>query len=284
MEYVALRKEVAALPGGDGNANLFAESLLPLKRDKMTAFPFVLKPTEIALKFQRVSKFYGSFQALKEVNLEVREGECFGLVGVNGAGKTTLIKCLLDFCETDSGCIEIFGLDHRSTASRRRLAFLPERFSPPYYLTGRDFLAYLLNLRGLRYDQTQAKAMLAQLDLDPVCLSRPVRSYSKGMAQKLGLVGCFLTQRDLYVLDEPTSGLDPKARALFKDIARRLRAESKTIFFTSHSLPDVAETCDRIAVTHDGRVFFMGTPSELRHRYDNEDLEQAFLHLIACPS
>ena len=271
-----------ALPRASGNATLLAESLLYLKRVKLPASSVVLEPTEIAVKFERVSKFYGSFQALKDVDLEVRRGECFGLVGVNGAGKTTLIKCLLDFCETDSGHIEIFGSDHRASASRRRLAFLPEQFSPPYYLTGKDFLAYLLNLRGLRYDQAQAKAMLARLDLDPICLSRPVRSYSKGMAQKLGLVGCFLTQRELYVLDEPTSGLDPKARALFKDLMRWLRSEFKTIFFTSHSLRDVAETCDRMAITHDGRVFFVGTPSELRRQFDNNDLEQAFLRMIAC--
>jgi ABC-2 type transport system ATP-binding protein len=238
-------------------------------------------PFEIALKFEGVSKMYGTAAALRDVRLEVRGGECFGLVGVNGAGKTTLIKCLLDFCETDAGKVEIFGLDHRLTAARRRLAFLPERFSPPYYLTGRDFLEFLLKLRGVSYEEAKARAMLDALDLDPNCLSRPVRSYSKGMAQKLGLAGCFLTERDLYVLDEPTSGLDPKARALCKSLLRRLKSQNKTVFFTSHSLADVAETCDRMAVAHDGRIFFVGPPSELQHQYDTRDLEQAFLCCIA---
>jgi ABC-2 type transport system ATP-binding protein len=240
--------------------------------------------SEVALKFRGVAKFYGKAAALRGVDLEIKDGECFGLVGVNGAGKTTLIKCLLDFCDTDAGTVEIFGLDHRLTAARSRLAFLPERFSPPYYLTGRDFLEFLLKLRGLSYEDAKARAMLEALDLDPNCLSRSVRSYSKGMAQKLGLAGCFLTERDLYVLDEPTSGLDPKARALCKSLLRRLRCQGKTVFFTSHSLADVAETCDRMAVAHDGRIFFVGPPSELKRKYDKEDLEQAFLCCIARPN
>src|SRR5687767_13185427 len=102
--------------------------------------------SDAALRLERVGKAYAGVAALAELTLEVRRGEFLALVGVNGAGKTTLIKCLLDFCETDRGRIEIFGVSHRETSARSRLAYLPERFNPPYYLTGRDFPEYMLRL------------------------------------------------------------------------------------------------------------------------------------------
>jgi ABC-2 type transport system ATP-binding protein len=233
-----------------------------------------------ALRFERVTKRFGSALALSELSLEVAAGQTFGLAGMNGAGKTTLIKCLLDFCDLHAGRIEVFGVPHRVTASRAPLVFLPERFVPPYYLTGRDFLRYMLKLRDVPY---AAEAMLACLDLDASALTKPVRAFSKGMTQKLGLAGCFLTRRDLYVLDEPTSGLDPKARALLKVQIGRLRAEGRTIFLTSHSLADVEEICDRMAIIHRGELRFAGTPQELRERYSSATLEQAFLACIDSP-
>jgi ABC-2 type transport system ATP-binding protein len=173
-------------------------------------------PAGAALAFERVCKRYRSREVLDGLTLTVRAGECFGLVGMNGAGKTTCIKALLDFHRVDAGAINVFGVPHTRTASRARLAFLPERFMPPYYLTGRDFLAYAARLQGNEPDARAAAAMCEELDLDPEALARPVREYSKGMAQKLGLVACFRSGRELLVLDEPMSGLDPKARLLVK--------------------------------------------------------------------
>ena len=185
--------------------------------DKFSAY-------DVALRFERLAKTYQGAAALVDFSLEVRRGEYVALVGENGAGKTTLIKCLLDFCETDRGRIEIFGVSHRETSARARLAYLPERFNPPHYLTGRDFLEYMLLLHRAPYDDVRVARMFAALDLDPAALSRPARTYSKGMTQKLGLASCLLSGKELYVLDEPTSGLDPKARALFKRELRALRA------------------------------------------------------------
>jgi ABC-2 type transport system ATP-binding protein len=238
--------------------------------------------TDLALRFADLSKAYGGAAALSGFSLEVKRGEFFGLVGVNGAGKTTLIKCLLDFCETGSGAIEIFGVPHRVTAARSRLAYLPERFNPPFYLTGRDFLRYLLELHRTPYDEARATRMFGALDLDPSALDRPARAYSKGMTQKLGLAACLLSGKDLYVLDEPTGGLDPKARALLKSELKALRGAGHTVFFTSHALADVAEMCDRMAVLHAGRLRFAGTPRELTDRFGASDLEQAFLSCIAA--
>ncbi len=159
-----------------------------------------------ALRLQAVTKRYGLQPALDRVDLAVERGEFFGLVGLNGAGKTTLIKGLLDFCDLDGGIAEIFGISHLRTESRRGLAFLPERFTPPYFLTGRDFLRYMLRLHGVPFSPPRVAQVLAELDLEPAALQKPVRDFSKGMSQKLGLAACLLSDRDLLVLDEPMSG------------------------------------------------------------------------------
>ena len=238
-----------------------------------------------ALRFTRVTKRYGTSSALVDFSLDVRQGEFFGLVGVNGAGKTTLLKCLLDFCAIDSGSIDIYGMAHRLTRSRSRLAFLPERFNPPFYLTGRDFLRYMARLHGTPYDERAVHRMFGGLDLDLSALDKPARSYSKGMTQKLGLAACLLSGKALHILDEPASGLDPRARALFKRELAGMRDGVRTVFFSSHALGDVEQLCDRLGVVHDGRLRFAGTPAELRRAFGGaHDLEQAFLACIAEPA
>ena len=234
-----------------------------------------------ALKFQNIVKSYEKKTVLHGVDLEIAKGEFFGLVGMNGAGKTTLIKCLFDFCAVDKGSIDIFGISHRLTQARKPVAFLPERFMPPYYLTGMDFLKYMLKLQSLPYAPSDVEAMLQALDLEHSALTRPVRSYSKGMTQKLGLAACFLARKDIYILDEPMSGLDPKARALLKTQLQKLRATGCTLFFSSHALADVEEICDNMAILHEGRLRFTGSPAECRQRYAADTLEQAYMTCIA---
>jgi len=237
-----------------------------------------------ALHVAALAKRYGEFEALSGVDLDVAPGEAFGLVGANGAGKTTLIKCMLDLTACDSGAVEIFGVAARNPAARRRLAYLPERFNPPHYLRAREFLAMMLELAGappdyLR-DPSPVLGILDQLELDRGALEQPVRSLSKGMTQKLGLAGCFVVPRDLYVLDEPMSGLDPAARVAVKSALRRLAAEGRTLFFTSHVLADVEELCTAIAVLERGRVRFRGAPAALCARYADPSLERAFMRCI----
>jgi ABC-2 type transport system ATP-binding protein len=237
-----------------------------------------------ALRFQHVVQSYAKRKVLQGIDLHIDQGECFGLVGVNGAGKTSLIKCLFDFNALDEGSIAIFGQDHRQPAARQPLAFLPERFVPPYYLTGLDFLKYILKLQGIAYDGAAAARMLQALALEQEALQRTVRSYSKGMTQKLGLVACLLAGKQLTVLDEPMSGLDPKARSLLKQQLRALRQAGATVFFTSHALADVEEMCDRMAILHDGRLRFIGTPAQCRAAHagaaPEPSLEQAFMNCI----
>ncbi|MBT6276113.1 MAG: ABC transporter ATP-binding protein [Chromatiales bacterium] len=204
----------------------------------------------------------------------------FALAGINGAGKTTTVKSLLDFNAVDAGSIKIHGISHHTPSARRHLAFLPERFVPPYYLTGRDFLKYSASLHGNTYDEASAAVVLDQLELEAEALRRSVRHYSKGMAQKLGLAATFLTGKPLLVLDEPMSGLDPKARILVKRMLGVLRDEGHTVFLTTHLLADVHALCDRMAVLHGGQVVFLGSPAQCMREHGTDSLEDAFLACI----
>jgi ABC-2 type transport system ATP-binding protein len=235
---------------------------------------------EPVIRFQGVSKSYGAARVLREIHFEIRAGQCVGLAGINGAGKTTLVKCLLDFCELDSGAIEIHGMTHRRPEARARLAFLPERFAPPHFLTGREFLSAMQRLARLSYDETAARSLLESLDLDPGALHQPVRGYSSGMTQKLGLAACFLAGRELYVLDEPMGGLDPKARARVKSLLQQQKSGGRTVFFTAHSLADIEEICDYMAVLHNGRLAYYGPPHGLLERHGERSLESAFLKCV----
>src|SRR6185503_14256768 len=233
-----------------------------------------------ALRIEALAKRFGARLALDAISLEVARGEAFGLVGANGAGKTTLMRCVLDLAACDAGAIEVFGIAAKNPAARRRLAYLPERFTPPHYLRGAEFLRATLELAGARYDAARAARLLEELELERALLAQPVRNLSKGTAQKLGLAGCFLVERDLYVLDEPMSGLDPAARVAVKSVLARLRAEGRTLFFTSHVLADVEELCSSIGILHRARLRFRGAPAELSARYAERNLERAFMRCI----
>ncbi|MCP5150817.1 MAG: ABC transporter ATP-binding protein [Ectothiorhodospiraceae bacterium] len=234
-----------------------------------------------ALVLDGVRKRFGSHVVLDGIDLEIPRGEFFGLVGVNGAGKTTSIKALLDFSAIDGGAIRILGVPHREVRARDQVAFLPERFLPPYFLTGAEFLRHAAALRGESLDADAALAMCAALDLDASALARPVRQLSKGMAQKLGLASCFLSRRALFVLDEPMSGLDPKARLLVKRQLTALRSAGPAVFFSTHMLTDVEELCDRMGILHQGRLRFVGSPAQCRERFAAESLEAAYLACIS---
>lgn len=227
-----------------------------------------------ALEVAGVSKRYGATQALREVSFTLAPGSSTALLGSNGAGKSTLIRAVLDLVGLDGGSISLYGQPHRQAGARAPLAYLGERFLPPATARGEEVLMLLCDLHGVRYDRAQARAECEALELDPAALTRPARDYSKGMLQKLGLIACLLAARPLLVLDEPMSGLDVQAHTLFRQRLAALRAAGTTLFFSTHTLRDVAELCDRALVLRAGQLVFDGTVAALAA---DGDLERGFL-------
>lgn len=232
------------------------------------------------LAINEICKSYDHRTVLDHVNLTLNPGEIFGLIGLNGAGKTTLIKIMLNLANADSGSVAIYGKPPSSVEARAGLSYLPEKFQPSRYLVGMEYLELALAYYGKKLDKEQARTMAAALDLDPVALNRRVGTYSKGMGQKLGLVGAFLVDIPFLILDEPMSGLDPSARIKLKDQLLLLKQAGRTIFFSSHILSDIDEICERIGIIHGGRLFFIGTPAEFKRSYNQSSLERAFLASI----
>jgi len=234
-----------------------------------------MRPLEIA----DITAAYGRKEVLKGISLSVEPEEIFGLIGLNGAGKTTLLRTVLGL-RTAKGSVNIFGVPSAVPAARRNLIYLPEKFQPSSQLSGWEYLSIVLAYFDQRVDRDEARVIAAGLDLEPAAIDRRVRTYSKGMSQKLGLAAAFLVRTPLMILDEPMSGLDPKARALLKDRLLERRGAGRSIFFSSHILSDIEEICDRIGVLHGGRISFIGRPAELVARYGAPSLERAFLALL----
>jgi ABC-2 type transport system ATP-binding protein len=235
------------------------------------------------LSVEGIHKSYDKRRVLEDIGFTLKPGEIFGLIGLNGAGKTTLIKIMLDLVKAEKGGVRIFEIPATNLKARKNLSYLPEKFQPSRYLKGYEYLSLALSYYGRKLDMDDARSMAAALDLNPNVLSARVGSYSKGMGQKLGLVGAFMIDSQLLVLDEPMSGLDPRARIMLKDMLLAVKRQGKTVFFSSHILSDIDEICDRIGVIHEGKLFFIGTPAEFKAKYQDASLEKAFLRSISAP-
>ncbi|MEZ5727868.1 MAG: ABC transporter ATP-binding protein [Burkholderiaceae bacterium] len=234
----------------------------------------------LALHIACVSKRFRDRRVIDDVSFDVLPGQSVAIAGINGAGKTTLLRCLLDFMRADGGRIEIFGVDSRQARARRALAYLPERFMPSPHLSGRETLRLLGGLHGLHHADHSIAQVLDRLEFPREALTRPVRQYSKGMTQKLGLAALLLADAPLLVLDEPMSGLDPLARRLVTAVLALERERGRTLIFTSHAPRDIENLCDRLAVLHGGRLRHFGTPSELCQCTGTDDLESAFIRTL----
>jgi len=232
------------------------------------------------LTCQQVVKCYRDKRVLDGIDLDVPEGQFFGLVGMNGSGKSTLIKSTLDLIGIDSGVIRIHGKPHRSVEARKQVAYLPDRFSPPVHLRGKDFIRYMLDMHHSSKTQAEIEEILDGLELQPSELGESVNKLSKGMTQKLGLASCLLSGKTFLILDEPMSGLDPRARVLFKQQLARLKQQGVTVFFSSHVLADVEEIADNMAVLHDSSIYFSGTPVEFKEKYQSDNVETAYMKCI----
>jgi len=214
-------------------------------------------------------------EALRGVDLSVRRNEILGFLGPNGAGKTTTIKVLLGIVRPTSGSGSILGAPLGDVGTKDRIGFLPEQ---PYfhdYLRGRELLDHYARFHGLGAGERKKK--VNEL-LDLVGLSAagetPLRKYSKGMLQRVGLAQALLGDPDLVILDEPMSGLDPRGRKDIREIIHHLKEAGKTVFFSSHILPDVEQICDRVCIINQGRVVETGRLDEiLRPEVEMVDLQ-----------
>ena len=200
---------------------------------------------------------------LDGISFRVREREIFGFIGPNGAGKTTTLKVLMGLIRATSGAASILGHDVSEITFRRQIGFLPEQ---PYfydYLTGREILRFYAKLSGVSEEHRERR--VAEL-LELVGLSASgklrLRSYSKGMLQRIGVAQALVHDPQVVFLDEPMSGLDPVGRKEVRDIILRLRAEGKTVFMSTHILSDVEMVCDRVAIIVNGRIRYEGAIDE----------------------
>ncbi len=203
-------------------------------------------------------------EALRGIDLEVESGQVFGFLGPNGAGKTTTIKILVDLIRADSGEARIFGIPSRKGAARKKLAYLPELPNFYDYLSASELLRHLGELSGMSGGSLRRRVseLLERVGLDPAD-RRPLRKYSKGMQQRVGIAQAMLADPDLYILDEPMGGLDPLGRRWMKELIADLGRRGKTVFFSSHVLAEAEAVCDRVAFVNKGKVIAQGTLSEL---------------------
>jgi ABC-2 type transport system ATP-binding protein len=213
---------------------------------------------------RELTKSYGRTRGVIELTFDVEAGEVFGFLGPNGAGKTTTIRTMLDFIAPTSGRIDVFGLDSRaqSVEIHRRVGYLPGELALYEKLTAAEMLGHLAALRG-GVDEAYVGDLVERLDLDT---SVHIRSLSHGNRQKVGLVQAFMHRPELLVLDEPTQGLDPLVQQTFYEMVADVRAEGRSVFLSSHVMPEVERLCDRVAIIREGRLAAVEDIGDLKMR------------------
>ena len=206
----------------------------------------------IAIETSRLTKFYGTSPGIIDLDLCVEEGEVFGFIGPNGAGKSTTIRTLLNFLFPSQGSGTVLGLDiiKGSMEIRRRTGYLPGDLSMYDTMTAREFLTYFANLRKVD-TQREMESLAERFELD---LDRKIKDYSTGNRQKVGVVNAFMHEPELLILDEPTAGLDPLMQQEFQVLINEVRAEGRTVFLSSHILPEVDRIADRVGIVRENRL------------------------------
>ena len=204
------------------------------------------------IQLEGLTKRYGSARGIVDVDLEVSEGEVFGFLGPNGAGKTTTIRLIMDLIRPSEGTARVFSLDARRDATliQARTGYMPGELALYGGLTGIEMLKYAANLRG-GVDWAFVEGLAERLDCD---LSRPIGTLSTGNKHKVGLIHALMHRPELLILDEPTSGLDPIVQRELHRLLEEVRAEGRTVFLSSHILPEVESLCDRVGIIREGRL------------------------------
>jgi ABC-2 type transport system ATP-binding protein len=219
--------------------------------------------TRPAIEISALSKSFGSIDAVKDLDLEVSPGTVFGFLGPNGAGKTTTIRMMMGFITPSAGSVELLGqrISRDPGEVLSRVGSLPGEFGLWHGLNGNEVLSYLGDLNPR--PPVDRGILIERFGLSSHDLSRPVRSYSRGMRQKLGIIQAFQHRPELVVLDEPTEGLDPLMQERFLELLREFTAGGGTVFMSSHILSEVEAVADVVGVIRSGRLAKLGSPQEL---------------------
>ncbi len=216
-----------------------------------------------AIEIEQLQKSYGAVQAVKGISLRVQRGEIFGFLGPNGAGKTTTIRCMLDVIRPSAGTIRVLEWDaQRDTLSmHQHIGYLPGDVRLPGQLTGKQLIDYFTELQAR--EPVLLHDLIARFAVET---KRPLKSYSKGMRQKIGIVLAFMCDPEVLILDEPTSGLDPLMRKTFNELLLDEQARGKTIFLSSHVLSEVEKVCQRVAIIREGELVTVEAVEALREK------------------
>ena len=218
---------------------------------------------EPVIVIDTLHKSYGKVQAVKGISMRVEQGEIFGFLGPNGAGKTTTIRCMLDVIRPTSGTLRVLGLDAQRDKMElhQRIGYLPGDVRLPGQMTGKQVIDYFSRLQGLK--PVLLNDLVARFDVE---MKRPLKGYSKGMRQKIGVVLAFMCDPEVLILDEPTSGLDPLLQRTFNEFLLQEQARGKTIFMSSHIMSDVEKVCQRVAVIRQGEIVTIEEVEKLRQK------------------
>ena len=236
------------------------------------------------IELKDLTKKYGNFQAVNDLNLSVKKGEVFGFIGPNGAGKTTTIKMMGGILEPTNGTVTIAGVSMQSEPekAKSKIGFIPDR---PYLyekLTGMEFLRFTADLYGVSEEVFQATVYKILKDFSLAdWADELVESYSHGMKQRLIMSAALLHKPEVIIVDEPMVGLDPAAIIMVKKLFKTLAGQGVTIFMSTHTLKVAEDTCDRIGLIHKGSLIALGTTTELQREANvsEADLERVFLNL-----
>jgi ABC-2 type transport system ATP-binding protein len=218
--------------------------------------------------------------AVNGLTLKVNKGEVFGFLGPNGAGKTTTMNVLLGFVQPSSGSAKVFGVDVRESQARERFGYLPELTYYYKFLTAEELLRFYASIFEMPKTEIAERIdyVLKLVEMDSV-RKRQIKTFSKGMQQRIGIAQALINNPDLLILDEPTSGLDPVGRMKIREIIQHLKKDGKTVFFSSHELGEVETVCDRVGILFKGSLLVEGSVQELIEKHQC-NLEQIFLKVI----
>jgi ABC-2 type transport system ATP-binding protein len=240
----------------------------------------IVETRNLRVEFRAQSAGQPRKVAVNDLNLRVGAGEVFGFLGPNGAGKTTTMNVLLGFVNATSGAASLFGVDVREPIARQRIGYLPELTYYYKFLTAEELLRFYARIFRIPRPEADRRIdeLLKLVELDSA-RRRPIKTYSKGMQQRVGLAQALINDPDLLILDEPTSGLDPLGRMKVREIIQRLKNAGKTVFFSSHELGEVETVCDRVAIINQGELKVEGRVADLVAQHQ-ANLERIFLNII----